>query len=86
MEHGYFHEENLIKVFGPPSLYTVEPGHFVQLKSGGPKMIVMDSTGAAPTGTTKVAWDDDDGNRQVEEFLIVCLTAWPAADEYFGRK
>lgn len=80
LNSGTFLEEELIKVFGPPSLYDVEPGHRVQLKSGGPLMIVIDSTGNAPAGNAQVAWDDDDGNRIAGEFPVVCLTAWPAAD------
>lgn len=80
-----FNEEDLIKVFGPPSLHAVEPGHFVQLNCGGPKMIVTDSTGPAPEGVARVAWDDEDGHRRIDEFPVVCLTAWPAADYYYGK-
>lgn len=85
LNRGTFKEEDLIKVFGPPSLHAVDPGHFVQLNSGGPKMIVIDSTGPAPEGKARVAWSDEDGNMVTDEFPVVCLTAWPAADYHYGR-
>jgi len=78
---AFFSADELVRAFGPPPLYSAEPGNFVQLRSGGPKMIVSSTDGVAPEGTASCTRENDDGTLHTREFALVMLTAWPAAGE-----
>lgn len=80
MNSEYFKESDLMKVYAPPNLYSVEPGNRVTLRSGGPEMIVYDSSGVAPDGTANVSWLDGEGNRIFDTFPLVCLTCYPCTE------
>lgn len=79
LNHGIFAAEELVHVYGPPSLYRVEPGNKVMLRSGGPEMTVCDASGVAPEGVATCQWLDADGTLQTDVFKVVCLTCYGAA-------
>lgn len=76
MQRGVFDASELVKVFSRPNLHSVMPGNKVMLRSGGPRMIVRETT---EDGKSAVCdWDDDGGVRQTHTFALVCLTCYGA--------
>lgn len=76
MKQGTVDTDDLIKVYSVPNLRSVMPGNRVMLRSGGPEMIVRETS---QDGDHAVCdWDDGDGRRQTHTFALVCLTCYGA--------
>lgn len=70
-----FKEEDLVKVYAPPNLLSVMPGNKVMLRSGGPKMTVIDQVGDT---MAEVMWEYEEGKTMTHIFNLTCLTCFGA--------
>ncbi|MBZ2208491.1 YodC family protein [Massilia soli] len=74
MNHGVFHQKDLIACYATPNLRSVMPGNRVMLRSGGPEMTVA---GTDSQGRAICQWMSG-GVLQSLSFDLECLTCYGA--------
>lgn len=83
---GSYHPDDLVKVYRPPSLYSVWAGNKVVCVSwaGGPQMTVcedvnmIDHRDAAPHTVEVLCMYEQDGVVHKGHFPLITLTCWGA--------
>ena len=83
LNEGSFRAEDLVLCYAPANLYSVMPGNKVMLRSGGPKMTVVESWIDEKDHDNSKAlcmWGNDEEYKETykKTFWLVCLTCYGA--------